>query len=282
MADKSNPPSPSMGPPDADDDAAGAAEAQPAPAESASDKKRDLLVFYAKKYYRVPAECVVVDAGKPVAVPDGLAAGRLHECKSHPQWISEGVHTRHIMKFKVTMNGVTRTSFYVTFRIDGEDSNDPIVARALHKTIAKKFYDMWQKDWSDEKKEKFAELLADEPSDESQINPLQANWTMVADPGGVLYQRPPPKKKAEEEAAAPPPKKKSSKKPVEEPPDADDDDDQSSAAQSSTALVGMPRAHGAHGMGMAATGAANFFMQTPGMVTISEEYLQRLIANQRS
>ena len=253
-----SPHSPGAAPPEADDEQP-VPQAEDAGSEKADKSKREFLLFYSKKYYRVPPECVIVDYGRSVIVRDGKHAGELHECKSHPKWLSDGVHTRHIIKLKVE----GRVGFYVTFQIEGEESDDVCVVRALHKSIAKKFYEMWQKEWSDEKRAKFAELVADEPLDESQMSPIAHHWKMVDAPAKVLYIRPPGKKKGDEADEAPTKKKaklSGSKKPmVEEPPDADDDDEQSSAAQS-TALVTMPQGGGT----ASSTGAANFFMQTPG------------------
>ena len=256
---KQTPPSPGAAPPEADD------EQPPMADEGGSERgepaKRDFLLFYSKKYYKVPSECVIVDYGKSVVVRDGKHAGELHECKSHPKWLSDGVHTRHLIKLKVG----DRIGFYVTFKIEDEESDDLYIVRALHKSISKKFFEMWQKEWSDDKRAKFEELLRDEPSDESQMSPIALHWTMVDAPANVLYIRPPSKKKADEAEPEAPPAKKAKKafaaKPrVEAAPDADEDDEDESAGRS-TALVPVPSFPSVGGGG---AGSANFFMQTPG------------------
>ena len=256
---KQTPPSPGAAPPEADD------EQPPMADEGGSERgepaKRDFLLFYSKKYYKVPSECVIVDYGKSVVVRDGKQAGELHECKSHPKWLSDGVHTRHLIKLKVG----DRIGFYVTFKIEDEESDDLYIVRALHKSISKKFFEMWQKEWSDDKRAKFEELLRDEPSDESQMSPIALHWTMVDAPANVLYIRPPSKKKVDESEAEAPPAKKVKKavaaKPrVEAAPDADEDDEDESAGRS-TALVPVPSFPS---VGAGGAGSANFFMQTPG------------------
>ena len=246
-------PSPCAPDADADDADDNEVEAQPV----------QRLLFYQKKFYRVPDDAVVIDNGRPLVVESGATAGKLHECKSHQAWLDAGVHTRHIIKLKLTdPRGVLRNGFYVTFKIAGQDSDDVRIIRALHKTIAKRFFESWVLNWPEEKRLKYAELIKDEPSDDSQISPVACHWAVVRAPPNVLYIR--PKNKPKEE----PPlqrtifkKKASTKKPTDDPPDAEDDDVQSSAAQSTALMVPAPQAQ------LAATAAAagpSFFLQTPG------------------
>lgn len=234
-------------------------------AKSTKYENREFLLFYQKKYYKVPTEHVVFDMGKPFPVESGEAAHKLHECKSHPTWITAGVHTRHFVKLKFELRGKTQVGFYTTFKIADNESADIYIIRALHKTISKKFYDSWvapeeKGGWSTEKLSgKFKELVQDEPSDDAQISPVAAGYELASEPANVLYAR--AKKVKAEAAASDPPAKKAKNKPA--PPHAeDDDDDQSSAAQSSTAIV---PAQSQPMMGMGGAGSANFFMQTPGV-----------------
>ena len=292
---RSNPPSPGAGPPDAEDDEVSKASqrASPlphdegvAPSKVSKYENREFLLFYQKKFYKVPADHVVFDMGKPFGVETGEAAHKLHECKSHQTWLDAGVHTRHFVKLKFDLRGKTQTGFYITFKVNDEESDDVYIIRALHKTISKKFYDQWtgpeeKGGWSQEKiAGKFKELVLDEPSDEAQISPVAAGYDVVSEPGNVLYTRPkkvPP--------SGPPAKKaKGAGGKAQAPPQADDDDDDQSSAAQSTALVAVPPAPAMGGMPMppiAGSGGPSFFMQTPGQVTISESWLQHLIANQR-
>lgn len=269
------------------------------PAKSIKYQNRKFLLFYQKKYYHVPPEHVVFDMGIPFPVPSGEAAHKLHECKSHQSWLEMGVHTRHFIKLKLQLRSTLLTGFYITFKIADTESSDIYIIRALHKTISKKFYDSWvaphiskaEGGWSDEKREgKFKELILDEPSDDAQISPIAAGYDLATEPSCVFYAR--AKKPKADDATKGSLKKTIAKKAAAKgnksvaPPEADDDDDDQSSACQSTALVPTQPAMsgmGMPGMGMAGgmAGGMNFFVQTPGMVTISESYLQQLIANQR-
>jgi len=304
----SNPPSPGAAPPDAEDDEVAKASqnasqcASPTPVEDAPPRRdvtkqtkyegREFVLFYQKKWYRVPPEHVVFDMGRPFPLESGEAAHKLHESKSHQAWLDAGVHTRHLIKLKAEAGGKAQVGFYITFKIAESESADIYIIRNLHKTISKKFYDSWvapadKGGWSAEKLEgKFKELVNDEPSDEGQINPNFYRYEVIPEPTNVLYCR--PKKEKAARKGWPEPVKgskehanKRAKASLPEPPEADEEDDQSSAAQSTALLPVQQPITGMSMMG-GSPGGMSFFMQTPGMVTISENWLQQLLANQRS
>lgn len=258
------------------------------PEKSTKYQNRDILLFFSKKYYRVPKEHIVFDMGKPFVAKSAEDAKKLHECKSHPAWVSAGVHSRHIVKLKLELDGKTLSGLYISYKIGDEESDDIYVIRALTKVIAKKFYDMWTMSpvekggWSEEKRsgDKWKELVADEPRDEAQISPERARYEVVPDPTNVLFAR---VKKLKITDAAPKAARKKSK--AAPPADEDDDDAQSSAAQSSaqsSALVPFrPPAAAAVATPGAGGGGMTMFVNTPGMVTVDLSWLQALIANQR-
>lgn len=248
-------------------------------------KKRNLLIAFGRSVYEVPHEYVMFDLGRPLTVTSGLRMNEVHESKSYDNWkLAYKVRTRNFIKLKLEQGGTTRVVFYVTFKIEGTPSRDDVVIRSVHKNVARRFFDEWQRSWSPEKREAFAELLADMPSDESQIDPKAAKWLPVTLPkGSLLFQRPNPKKALKEDSkdllASAICKKQTAKKgsTLQLP---DDDDDQSSTAQSA-GLSGLasnifPRVGGG-------SNSFNFYnSHAPGTVTISEAYFQRLVANQKS
>ena len=251
-------------------------------APKAKGGKPQYLLFYQKKYFKVPAEAVVFSKNCPYIVESGLQANEIHDCKSFTKWSDQWeVHTRHMIKIKFEDETGVHCGLYVTFKIDGEESSDPLVIRALHKGIQQQYYESWtraEKDggWSESKRAKYAELIADKPGDESQINPLLARWKVTAAPGKVLYERP-KKKAADANGGVAGVKKPAHKlKAAIAAAAADDDDDQSSAAQS-TALTVRPQPSGG-GPIAAGGGGFNFFANTPGMVTISEELYEKMAA----
>lgn len=286
------PPSPGAPSEIEDDDPpeAGGAEAVEVAGSDAAPADDDAVVkptltSFAKSFYVINPQHIRYDENRPYVMESGLAMYALHESKSFKSWSEDHVvRPRHIVK--VVAGG--QCGWYIRFAQDGVQSDDRTVARSIHKQIAKRFFDLWNKEWPAERKAKYAELLRDEPSDTKQVNPERVGWEQVEAPADIIYERP---KKEKKETAAPlqgaigkaggkpPAKGKLAKMAV-----ADDDDDQSSAAMSAppatpndTAMVGFrPQPH----MGMPSS-APNIFLQTPGMVTISESYLQQLIANQR-
>jgi hypothetical protein len=204
---------------------------------------RKFWLAYGKDIFDLPRDEVVFDLGHPIVVASGEAAGEIVDSKSFKTWSEAGVkkslNTRNIIKIRARFaNGTTKVGFYVTFQIQGRETNDPLVLHSVHKTIAKKLYDKWKAEWSDVKKEKFAELLADEPSEEAQINPERAGWDRVARPDNMLYKRPKKDKKPPETTA--PAAKKARVAALKPAPDAGDDDDAQSSAAQSTALVVAP------------------------------------------
>lgn len=265
-------------PPDADSESV-VDDNQPGGTDDKSPRR--LIVFYQKKYFEVPWERVT-HQGKPFMVENGLQAHEVHECKSYDKWMGQySVHTRHITCIEASdSDGKLHTGYYITFKIQGKDSDDPYIIRALHKTIAGKFYDSWMQPvdkggWSEVKKSKYEALIKNKPSDEAQISPVSMHWKIVPEPSCVLYERPKKERAPAEGELKSAIKKKVPKGKASAKKDTlldDEDDDQSSAAQSSTALVpanlsggmmGMP------GMGMGGAGSANFFMQTPGTLPLT-------------
>lgn len=253
-------------PPDADGESV-VDDVQPGGTDDKSPRR--LIVFYQKKYFEVPQERVTYQ-GKPFMVENGLQAHEVHECKSYDKWVGQySVHTRHITCIEAAdSEGKLHTGYYITFQIQGKDSDDPYIIRALHKTIAGKFYDSWMQPiekggWSDVKRAKYEMLIKNKPSDEAQISPVSMHWKIVPEPSCVLYERPKkerPPAEAELKSAIQKkiPKTKPSTKKAATVED-DDDDDQSSAAQS-TALTTFKPSPAQYTGG----GSANFFMQTPG------------------
>lgn len=293
---------------DDDDEAPDAGEAAAAPVEEGEEKsggqggeeggpntKRMLWLSYAKNYHLVNLNHVIIDQNKPFLVADGNQMFLLHESKSFKVWENEYcVRARNIIKVKA--GGIC--CWYICFKVEGADSADSYVMRNIHKSIARRFFQQWHKDWPEERKQKYAELLRDEPSDTPQILPGSVGWgNAESSPGGgkVLYKRPPKPPKAKEGAAAPlsgaigkgaASHKKLAQAAAAAAAAADfDDDDQSSTAQSAppptpveTSMVGFrPQQHQPAMM----ASAPQIFLHTPGTVTVSEAWLQQLIANQR-
>jgi len=261
-------------PPDADDEES-----------SEPEHSGKFLVFYQKKYYEVPEPCVLLDGGKALPVENGQAMGVLHECKSFPFWVKAGAEVSHMVLLKADVGGgTTQRGVYVTFKSRGYGrSPDMHILRALHKSISKKYYAHFQAEFTDEEREKYAELIAHEPPEVKQISPVSCHWRELPkeeEPQNVLYRRKPGKKKEDEEDDddAPvkgPAKKKAKVSPSVDPTDAHADDDQSSEP-ASTAIV--PRFQGQVGAPAPSSGGFNFFAQTPGMITVDLEEWRKLNA----
>ena len=172
-------------------------EAPPPAAEletSTAKKKyenRNFILSFGKDFYVVPSECVEFDAGRPVATANGLEAFKLHDSKSFPMWKEAGISERHIIKLAVTTGGERQVGWYMTFKIGGQETDDVFILRSVHKTIAEKLYALWTgKEVPEERKKKYAGLLAEKPSFSAQINPKN-RWTELKDvPSNVLYTRP--------------------------------------------------------------------------------------------
>ena len=174
---------------------------------------------------------------------------------------------------------------YVTFKSSTEGkSADTRILRALHKSIAKKYYHHFQSTLEGKTREKYAEIIAQEPPDVKQISPISCHWRELAkeeEPQNVLYRRKPGKSKDEDEEGdddGPPGKQPLKKKPktasagssstatgleaslIEQDGGEIDEDDGASEPQS------MPRVPSVSPNGGA--GGINFFASTPGMVTV--------------
>lgn len=287
------------GPPEADadddvvDDAVDSEEVETEPPAKAPKQqragphapKREFLLFYQKKYFKVPAEAIVFDRNSPFVVESGLQANEIHDCKSFTKWVDVWeVHTRHMVKVKFEDETGVHTGLYVTFKIEDEESDDPIVIRALHKGIQQQYYESWLKTqeeggWTESKREKYAELVADKPSGDSQINPLLARWKSVPPPNRVLYERP----KKEKKGDAAPTGVAGIKKPLQKlkvaaaAAVADDDDDGQSSAAQSTALT-LHHQHSQPGASPIGPGGGgfSFYANTPGMVTIDKDLYEKM------
>lgn len=257
-------------PPDADDLAAGAEGDAPkdgGPVGAPADEEQKLLTFYAKNYYAINPDHLRFCQNQPYKMDNGLAMYQLHDSKSFKAWDEEYiVRPRNIIK--IIAGG--QCGWYVCFAKDGVDSNDRFVARAIHKQIAKRFFDQWNKEWTPARKEKYAELLRDEPSDLKQINPLVVGWEQVEAPSNILYERPKTVKKDKSDGPSQA-GKGSGKNPNLDV--LEDDDGQSSAAASAppatpndTALVGYKRARDDF---PGPASGPQFFLQTPGMPPLS-------------
>ena len=279
--------------PDAEDESMGGdpppAEAQPASARGDGDavevmNDRKFWVAYGKDIFDMPKEQVVFDCGHPILVASGESAGEIVDSKSFKTWSEAGIKgalgTRHIIKVRVKQtNGVSKVGFYVTFKVQDKKSNDPLILRTVHKTIAKKLYDKWMEEWSEAKKEKFAELLADEPSEEAQINPERAGWNKVQLPPNVLYRRPKKEKKEREGSLdAPPPKKqKAAVGKLAAPPEADEAEEEDEPP--STALVPVPQqADHMGGMGGMGGSYTPIFTDHPDTVKIPVVLYEKMAA----
>lgn len=245
----SEPPSPGVAPADGDE----------LPDQKCKD--RVLLIYYQKKHYLVPKEHVVFDKSTPFPVASGEAAHKLHECKSYNVWNNAGIRPHHFVKIKFELRGKMMIGFYITFRVVGAESDDYRILRAVNKTISKKYCESVLQD------DQFKELASDEPAEESQLSPVAMAYDVAPDPDTVLYER--PKKRPREPESA----KASSVRP------SDDDD-----AEASTSSLHTPPSYApcpAAAPALPTTGMT-LYMQTPGLVTISEEYFKQLVANQRS
>ena len=261
-------------PPNADDEA------------SEPESARKFLVFYQKKYYEVPESCVLTLGCRPLVVESGQAMGVLHECKSFPFWLKAGAGVEHMVVLEADVGGgATQRGIYVTFRARGcggvlARSDDSVILRALHKSIAKKYYAHFQAEFTEEERETHAALIAQEPPEVKQISPVSCHWRELPkaeEPRNVLYRRKPGKKKDDdddEDAPAKGPAKKKAKVASESgPPEADDDQD---SEPHSMALV--PRASASMGAAASAPAGFNFFAQTPGMITVDLEEWRKLNA----
>lgn len=227
-----------------------------------------LLVSFAKGYFVINPKHIRFDQNAPYETSSGSSMFTLHDSKSFKMWSEKHViRPRHIIK--VVAKG--QCCWYIRFCVEGSPSDDRRIARAVHKQIAKRFFDLWNKEWPSERKEKYAELLRDEPSDMKQISPDRVGWKQVEAPEDifVLYERPKGKKKESDaplqgeivKVGGKASKNKLAKLPVV------DDDDQSSAAASAptatpedTAIVGFRQPSAQMAMGS----APNIFLQTPG------------------
>lgn len=256
-----------------------------APDEGTSPRR--LLAFYAKNFFVVNPADVKFDANKPYKVTTGEAMYKVHESKSFKAWDEDYVvRPRNIIK--IVANG--QCGWYVCFEIDGAPTDDTYVVRSIHKQIAKRFFEKWNTNWGNDRKEKYAELLRDEPSDMPQINPLVVGWEQTEAPQEIVYARPKKEKKDKGDESLQSPINKAGGKGGKGKSLAstvgtlDIDDDQSSAAQSAppatpndSSLVGFRPMQQFSMPGS----APQIFLHTPGTVTVSEAWLQQLIANQR-
>lgn len=264
--------------PQADDaDDAEAVVSDAAPVEDDNTGPTPLLVSFAKDYFVIKPEHIRFDRNAPFKADSGSSMFALHDSKSFKMWSEKHViRPRHIIK--AVADG--QCGWYIRFCVEGSPSDDGRVARAVHKQIAKRFFDLWNKEWPLERKEKYAELLRDEPSDTKQISPDRVGWKQVYPneslyPNEILYERPKGKKKESDaplqgaivKVGGKAGKNKLAKLPVV------DDDDQSSAAASAptatpddTAIVGFRQPSAQMAMGS----APNIFLQTPGALLTHE------------
>lgn len=252
--------------------------------EATDSTKRRLLTFYAKNYYEINPEHVLVDKNNPYPMDSGLSMYQLHESKSFKVWDEDYV-VRPGNIIKIVAGG--QVGWYICFEQEGVGSSDHMVARAIHKQIAKRFYDQWHKDWKPERKARHAELLRDEPSDLAQINPLVVGWAPLKETlGEILYERPKKEKKDKSDGPLQGAIAKAGGKAKNKPAKMavlDDDDDQSSAAASAppatpsdTALVGFRQPPQQMGM---SSSAPNIFLQTPGMPHCLHTTLSSLLSS---
>jgi len=231
---------------------------------------RKFITSFKKAFYEVPAGAVMFDAGRPVKTASGLDAYKLHDSKSFPLWTGAGVVERHMVKLSVPFNGERQVGWYITFKIAGQETSDICILRPVHKTIADKFFALWTADSvSPERKKTYAELLVEKPSPTAQINPEYQRWRTVDTPPDVLYARP---------KVAPKGAKRARK---------NEDDVESSATTTTTnsaaATTVAPQLNRSeHEVAVPGLGSgAQIFMQTPGVVTVSETYFRFLIENQK-
>ena len=260
---------------------------------------RKFLVFYQKKYYDVPESCVVFDGGVSLQVENGQAMGVLHECKSFGVWSKAAAGPQHMIVLEADVGGgVTQRGIYVTFKSnEGGDSPDTFILRALHKSIAKKYYSHFLDVWDEAMRTKYAEVIMREPPEVKQISPVSCHWRELSkeeEPENVLYRRKPGKSKDEDDEGtyggvlerqdAPNKKAKTAAGNglLEDRARAhDDDDDDASEPQSMQhAAPVLPSAMptGPVPSGIGGAGAFNFFASTPGMVTVDLEEWRKLNA----
>lgn len=154
-------------------------------------ENREFILPFGKDFYAVPAECVEFDAGRAVTTSNGLEAFKLHDSKSFPMWKEAGISERHMIKLVVTNGEERQVGWYMTFKIGGQETDDIVVLRSVHKTIAEKLHTLWTgKDVPEDRKKKYASLLDEKPSFTAQINPKN-RWVELKDaPSNVLYMRP--------------------------------------------------------------------------------------------
>ena len=269
-------------PPDADDEDAAASESE--------STEQTFLVFYQKKYYEVPDACVLLNDSKPLVVENGQAMGVLHECKSFPIWLKAGAGAQHMVLLEADVGGGnTQRGVYVTFKARGHGrSADTYILRALHKSIAKKYYNHFQTELTEQDRETYAELIAQEPPDIKQISPVSCHWRELPkeeEPQNVLYRRKPGKKKEDDEDDEPsskgPAKKKAKVLPTNGPSDAEEEQD--SEPQSTQSMAIVPRTphttHMTHApIPPPAPNGVNFFAQTPGMITVDAALFEKMAA----
>ena len=258
------------GPPDAE------VEEDDESATRDADGDRTFWVFYQKKFYEVPADCVKADYGQPLPAKDGPAMGIIHECKSLSLWLKAGAKPMHLVVLEADIGGGNlQRGLYVTFCVRGQHSDDPFVLRPLHKSISKKFYETWttgDDKWDESMRDKYAKLIEQEPPDSKQISPVSCHWKEVpkAEEPNVLYRRKPSAKKDDDDDDESP---QATKKQKKQPSAAVSDDDGSHPESSSTLArqpsFSMPSTQtGVGGSTSSAQPTVNVFANTPGMVTV--------------
>lgn len=235
--------------------------------EKTTYENRRFVLPFQKSYYSVPPKCVKADGKTPVQVRSGSAAYALHESKSFPAWKLAEIMPKHMVQLEVGEGEDVQVGWYITFKIGTSESSDIFTLRPLHKTIAGKFFSEWSGDGLSEKKRaKYKNLLQTAPSQTAQINPLSQRWQVVDAPPNMLYTR--PKKES-----------KALKRPLEE------EDDTASSATTKKGTLALAPQHNLKSQPEvqppSVGSGAQIFMQTPGIVTISEQYLRYLIDNQR-
>lgn len=234
---------------------------------------REFILPFRREFYKVPGECIKYDGRTPLPVKDGAAAYSLHESKSFPVWKKAEVSPKHLVQLEANdtqeQGEEEQVGWYVTFKIGSSETADIYTLRPVHKSIAGKLHTDWSADGlSEKKKSKYAGLLKKAPSQCAQINPLFQHWKLVEAPKNMLYTR--PKKEST----------KGTKRALE-----DEDDAASSATTNKNTLNTLAVAphHNRQEIDQGpvfGSGAPNIFMQTPGMVSISEAYLRELLKNQ--
>jgi hypothetical protein len=230
-------------------------------------ENRRFVLPFQKSYYMVPPECVMWDGKMPVQVASGSAAYSLHESKSFPAWKLAEIVPKHMVQLSVKEGEGFQVGWYITFKIGNSESDDIYTLRPVHKTIASKFFAEWGTDGLSEKKQlKYKTLLTIAPSLSAQINPLSQRWQVVDAPANMLYTRPKKESKVARRAV-------------------DEEEDAASSATAKKGTLALAPQHSRRDeerleVPSFGTGA-QIFMQTPGMVTVSEGYLRFLIENQQ-